>query len=325
MNGFIAHTDRAWWNFHRARGAGEEVNFFRPRGGRFHALAPGEPFFFRLKRPVNKIAGYGLFARSDELEAWDAWETYGEANGTASEEEFLALATKLARRPVEADSVVGCVAVTGCVFFTEDEWVLEPPSFNPQNLRGARIDLETVDGRALWEACLVRTAADDAPPLGAATGPQGPPTSGPRLGRPHLVASRLGQGSFRLSVRDAYGSCCAVTGEPAFPALEAAHIYPWRRGGPHEVPNGILLRRDLHRLFDRGYLALDDEFCLLVSPQLVTEFGAGSAYAELSGRRLRRPASMELGPGRDYVVWHRRNVFHGVPSDASSPVHPRPT
>ena len=63
----------------------------------------------------------------------------------------------------------------------------------------------------------------------------GPET--PRYGAPVLVRPRLGQGTFRVAVMDAYARTCAVTGEHSLPALEAAHIRAYTSSGPHEVKN----------------------------------------------------------------------------------------
>jgi len=71
-----------------------------------------------------------------------------------------------------------------------------------------------------------------------------------------LIRPRLGQGAFRVSVTEAYNRACAVTQEHSLPALEAAHIRPFAKEGPHEVRNGLLLRADLHRLFEQGYLTV---------------------------------------------------------------------
>ena len=61
---------------------------------------------------------------------------------------------------------------------------------------------------------------------------------GDRYGSPLLVRPRLGQGTFRIAVTEAYGRACAITGEHSLPALEAAHIQSYRFGGPHEIANG---------------------------------------------------------------------------------------
>lgn len=77
---------------------------------------------------------------------------------------------------------------------------------------------------------------------------------GMRYGAEYLMRARLGQGAFRVMVSDAYQRRCAVTGERTLPFLEAAHIRPYTEEGPRVISNGLLLRSDLHTLFDRGYM-----------------------------------------------------------------------
>ncbi len=90
-----------------------------------------------------------------------------------------------------------------------------------------------------------------------------------RYGTPTLVKLRLGQGSFRILVTDAYGRACAITEEHTLPALEAAHIKPYGDSGPHAVYNGLLLRSDVHRLFDKGYITVTPELRIEVSRRLL--------------------------------------------------------
>jgi hypothetical protein len=56
---------------------------------------------------------------------------------------------------------------------------------------------------------------------------------------------------------DAFGSVCAFTGPAPAPALEACHLYSYSAVGEHHTHGGLLLRRDVHRLFDLGYLAVN--------------------------------------------------------------------
>ena len=304
MKGYIGHTDPGWWRFLQTTPQLEEVNFWRPGGRRFSALSPGEPFFFRLKSPINRIGGFGLFARFASLPVWRAWEVFGQANGTPDEAELLSRLARLARRPVGRADPVGCVAVTDCVFFDPDSWVDVPPSFNPQNLSGSIIDLEHPDGRSLWAACLERAVALVATPTwlpGA--------FERERHGQPQIVIPRLGQGSFRLAVMEAYGGGCAVTGEHSMPALEAAHIRPYSAGGNHELSNGLPLRRDLHRLFDLGYVSAKPNGQLLVSPRLHTEFANGRTYYALEGQQLRQPQHSDAAPNAELLAWHSETVF----------------
>ncbi|MFL6142687.1 MAG: HNH endonuclease [Labedaea sp.] len=304
MNGYVGHTDPGWWRFLHRRGELTEVNFWRPGGGRrFAALAPGEPFFFRLKSPIGKIGGFGLFARYAALPVWRAWEVFGQANGTESERALLDRLARLARHPVDRATTIGCVAIADCTFFDQDVWLPVPSSFNPQNRSGSKVDLRHDEGRRLWAACLERAAnsATAADWVEEASERQ-------RGGRPHIVIPRLGQGSFRLAVMDAYGRC-AVTGEHSLPALEAAHIRPYAAGGSHAVPNGLPLRRDLHRLFDLGYVSATPGGSFLVSPKLREEFANGGTYYALAGHRLMPPSDAAAAPAADALAWHSETVF----------------
>jgi putative restriction endonuclease len=304
MKGYIGHTDPGWWQFLRDRPELHEVNFWRPSGRRFAALSEGEPFFFRLKSPVNKIGGFGLFSRFASLPVWRAWEVFGPANGVGNEALLVERLARLARRPVGLGDLIGCVAVNECVFFEPEACVDVPSNFNPQNLSGSLIDLEIEEGRRLWAECLDRAST---------TGPRfewvADAADRERHGRPQIVVRRLGQGSFRLAVLDAYRGACAVTGEHALPALEAAHIRPWSSGGPHEVPNGIPLRRDLHRLFDLGYVSAKPDGEFIVSPRLREEFDNGHTYYALAGRPLIDPIDPALRPARELLDWHSEAVF----------------
>lgn len=77
------------------------------------------------------------------------------------------------------------------------------------------------------------------------------------IGKPQIILPKLGQGLFRLLVTDLYDRRCAISGERTLPVLDAAHIRPYALVQRHEVSNGLLLRSDLHRLFDEGYVTVD--------------------------------------------------------------------
>jgi putative restriction endonuclease len=311
VRGFIGHTDAGWWRLLSAAPELSEVNFWRPGGGRtFSALRSGEPFFFRLKSPVNKIGGFGLFARYASLPIWRAWEVFGLSNGVRDESEFVERLERLARRPVSQTSVIGCIAITDCTFFPADALVDVPSTFNPQNLSGSVIDLEQTEGRQLWGACLERAVATT-PPAAPAAAWLEEAADRQRYGRPQVVIPRLGQGSFRLAVLDVYGSC-AVTGEHSLPALEAAHIRPYGQGGTHDLRNGLPFRRDLHRLFDLGYVSVKPSGEFIVSPRLRTEFANGHTYYALAGQKLRPPKLVDAAPDPELLAWHSDSVFQAT-------------
>ena len=127
---------------------------------------------------------------------------------------------------------------------------------------------------------------------------------------------RLGQGAFRTLVANAYQRRCAITGERSVPVLQAAHIQSFSDEGPNTVDNGILMRSDMHALFDAGYLTIDydqrGESRVVFSGRLHEDFGNGKDYSPYHGRRLAVvPDRKNLRPARQYLEWHHENVFLG--------------
>ena len=108
---------------------------------------------------------------------------------------------------------------------------------------------------------------------------------------------------------DAYSRACAVTHEHSLPALEASHIQPYAKSGPHEVCNGVLLRADLHRLFDQGYVTVTPEYRVEVSPRLKLDYDNGHSYYPLHGSRVSLPTAPEDAPRLDYLRWHNEQVY----------------
>ena len=83
MRAYVGVTDNDWYRFpgRPPRVAGSRL-LGGPGGGRgFHALAPGEPFFFKTHYPHNRVVGGGFFSDSVRLRVSEAWELFGEANG----------------------------------------------------------------------------------------------------------------------------------------------------------------------------------------------------------------------------------------------------
>ncbi len=131
-----------------------------------------------------------------------------------------------------------------------------------------------------------------------------------RFGVEYLTRGRLGQGAFRVLVTDAYQRRCAVTGERTLPVLEAAHIKPYALAGPHSVTNGILLRSDLHKLFDLGYVTITPALRLEVSRRLKEEWQNGREYYAYHGKDLIcRPTEAFNFPNRNFLEWHNENAF----------------
>jgi putative restriction endonuclease len=131
-----------------------------------------------------------------------------------------------------------------------------------------------------------------------------------RYGAEFLTRARLGQGAFRVLVTDAYTRRCAITGERTLPALEAAHIQPFAKSGPNVTANGLLLRSDLHKLFDSGYLSVTPDLSVEVSRKIKEEFENGRDYYALHGRTLVVvPATEKDRPSSKFLEWHNSNTY----------------
>jgi putative restriction endonuclease len=286
------------------------VNFWQPHGGRrFKAIDRGDPFFFKLRAPLKAIAGFGFFERFESLPAWLAWDLFGDKNGAP---DFPAMIQRIGRlrdegSPRSGDFSIGCIMITAPIFFPEEEWVDPPSDWARTGIQqGKTYDLSHGEGARVLAECLERARRPE-----RAWNVEAAAEEGPRYGKASLVRPRLGQGTFSLAVRDAYGGSCAVTGEHSAPALEAAHITPYRDGGPHQIDNGILLRSDVHRLYDHGYVTVTPDLEFRVGDSLREEFSNGRSYYPLNGRRISVPADAKFRPSSERLQWHMEHAFKG--------------
>ena len=303
MTLYLGVTDNDWFRYLSAREP-EEVNFWQPSGGRrFRALEPGGLFLFKLKAPANAIGGGGFFVRHARLDAHTAWETFGVKNGAPDYWSFLERLQRLRRGAnVSPNPEIGCIVLAQPFFLTESEWISLPRDWAPQIVSGKGYDTSGGEGHRLWEAVQGRLAARMPKPGVVAEEPA-------RYGE-RVVRQRLGQGAFRLLVTEAYDRRCAFTGERTLPALQAAHIKPYAASGPHRVQNGLLLRADLHQLFDSGYLTVDPaRLAIEVSGRIREEFENGRDYYALHGRSLRRPDNAMDAPDAAFLRYHSDKVF----------------
>jgi hypothetical protein len=99
-----------------------------------------------------------------------------------------------------------------------------------------------------------------------------------------MVRVRRGQRQFREHLLDAQGETCAFTGKAPVRVLEAGHLYSYAELGVHHEHGGLLLRRDIHRLFDDGWLAVDPGTLKVDVSETLASF---PQYASLHDRQLR--------------------------------------
>lgn len=312
MRGFIANTHHDWFDFLAREVYWEEVNFWSPSDFYSFRGEPGTPFFFRLKSPRNAIGGFGIVAQFEKLPEWLAWECFERGNGAPSLDEFqdrlqlLRISNKIQNRGTVAQ--IGCTILSSAIFFPKELWIKQPNDWGSQNLRYKGYDLTSGEGLRIWKECQEHARLMEVDysevktriPLGN------------RYGEPILIVPRLGQRTFRLAVTAAYSKACAVTGEHSLPVLEAAHIKPYKKGGEHLITNGILLRSDLHRLFDKGYMTITPDLRIEVSRRLKLDYSNGHTYYPLHGHEIRKPKVQIYVPDKEYLKWHNNNVFRAA-------------
>lgn len=116
------------------------------------------------------------------------------------------------------------------------------------------------------------------------------------------IVVRQGQSKFRNDLLSNYNSTCVISGIQISEVLDAAHILPYRGEHTNSLNNGIVLRSDLHNLFDVGLIAIDPESRrVIVSPKL-----CNSQYWEFSGRRILEPVEANSRPSTEILEAHLR-------------------
>jgi putative restriction endonuclease len=309
MNAFIAVTDFEWFSLLGSQIGIEEVNFWQPNGNRvFSAIEKGGLFLFKLHSPRDFIVGGGFYAHSTLLPVSLAWDTFGIKNGATTYEQMRKRIEKFRRQQAlpHEDYSIGCILLEQPFFFAKEQWFPVPKDWKSNIVQGKRYDLTLEPGLSLFKQVQERMAITNSIQLSS------PKVADPRdkYGAPINVLPRLGQGSFRIVVTDAYDRKCAITGEKVLPVLVASHIRPYANGGTHDPQNGILLRSDMHTLFDRGYVTITDDYHFEVSKRIKEDFDNGHEYYAYHGKNINIPKQSNQAPGKEYLDWHHK-IYRG--------------
>jgi putative restriction endonuclease len=310
MKLYVGITDREWFRYLRDINA-PDMNFWRPKNAsNFKAIQPGELFLFKTKHPENKIVGGAFFVRHTVLPLDIAWSAFEQENGVENFEKF-----KRKIQSIRSDDVnnpnIGCTILTQPFYFQDYAFQPPPKDWSGNIVSGKSYDVNADEGRRLFEMAQksIQTLNNSSLPVSdnsvSINNPQ-------RFGAGVLIQPRLGQGAFRALIIDEYQKKCSITGEKTLPVLEAAHIQPYSENGPHEIKNGILLRSDFHKLFDKGYITIDSDFVIHVSRRIREEFSNGKEYYAYDKRNLTiLPSNPNNQPDHRYLEWHQNNRFLG--------------
>lgn len=316
---FIANTDHAWFDYlaevsRFRRDLLDEVNFWQPSGQRpMKKMLPGAVVFFRLKAERAAIGGYGFFSQFKVLPLSLAWDVFGVKNGDPDEARFLRRiggyrgADLLDPRVVATP--LACNVLRNVVFWPRERWIPwgEREGWHRNVVQGA-----TVTDVAQRERLLAEVAAD-ATPFPAELGESFVPVA---IDSRRIVETRAvvreGQGAFRTRLLDAYEGQCAITGEHTQPVLDAAHVQPYLGPESNHVQNGLLLTKELHALFDLGYVTVTPDHVVRVSRRLRADWNNGRRYEKLDGQPLEFvPRAPRERPNRLALEWHADVRFLG--------------
>nr|WP_207648990.1 HNH endonuclease [Caldicoprobacter faecalis] len=311
---YVGVTDNNWYKF-LSKISPDEVNFWRPSDKNyFRAIDVGDMFLFKLHSPIDYIVGGGFFVRYSRLPVSLAWEIFAQKNGVEDYNDFLAAIYKYRKtnRLIEPDPVIGCIVLSSPFFFPESEWISVPEDWKSNIVQGKTYDTSSLIGKKLYEQVeerLIKMKLNEPMHYEEADRVE-EYVNVNRYGAPTIVYPRIGQGTFKVLVTEAYNRRCAISGEKTLPALEAAHIKPYSKGGIHSVKNGLLLRRDLHTLFDRGYITIDENLYIVVSKRIKEDYGNGRDYYAFHGKKLSViPNNANERPDPQFLRWHNENVF----------------
>lgn len=308
MNMYVGITDLDWYqNLHYSNF--QEINFWKPGAQQsMSILNEYDLFLFKLHSPNDFIVGGGFFLNYSVLPTSIAWDVFEKGNGTLSWNELLNKINKYKRLPQpEPDPVIGCITLTSPFFFDEIDWIPAPINWSKSIVQGKRYQTEDPIGKLLYQNILLklRKQGFGLPALQEISTQN-------RYGMEQFIKPRLGQGAFKVLITEAYHKRCAITGEKTLPVLQAAHIKPYSFNGPHAIQNGMLLRQDIHTLFDRGFITIDPKYTVIVSSRIKDEYGNGKEYYAYHGKELLvLPDKTKQRPSLEYLNWHNQSVFIG--------------
>jgi len=328
----VGVTDSRWAVFLRDDPALTEANFWQPSPHSFKALPEGQPFLFKTKAPgkhrgidvpSNSLVGGGFFQEYFELRVSEAWQIWGRGNGVGSEAELLSRVQEYrAGRRLEhdPDPYIGCIALRNLFFAARGEELPQPPNWSANNVTIEGYDVTGTDRKVdadyvLKAFQLMQSGARVDRDWDSDLVDADLAWEGPKFGDPILSLPRRGQAAFRHAVDEAYNYRCAVTGSRTYPSLEAAHIRDYASdGGTHAVSNALLLRSDVHALYDRGYLGIAPDLRLRVSPELQTNRWNGVEFYELeaAGFRIAVPSEPKDHPDYGALAWHYETRFRAA-------------
>lgn len=304
LSAYLGITDNEWFRYLEWNQITDEVNFWVPSAPPRKLIEAGTLWLFKLHSPLDFIAGAGVFMHYSVLPLQMAWDAFGIGNGVPTVDAFRNAIMRYRRPGADSwNTDIGCVVLDQIVYLPRKLWV---PCHTGSLVSGKH--MVSADDQAIVRRVLRNLELTPSAPQVHAQ-PFYNESYTPQYA---LSKVRQGQGTFRVQVTDAYHRQCAVSREHSLPVLEAAHIIEWSGTHSNDVTNGILLRADIHKLFDAGYVTIDpDGYRFVVSKRLKEDYDNGKEYYQLQGTRILLPEDPRMWPRSDALDAHNRTTFGG--------------
>jgi putative restriction endonuclease len=257
------------------------------------------------------VAGFGTFVYHSVVPLHLAWDAFGEVNGCGTMTELIELIGQYRHAAPQPEAAmtwqIGCTMLSNVRFYPESEWL--PLSFPPGLMTGKSLDVQSEGGQLIWGHMQRYAQKREAGP--SAKSSYSLVAEERALYETVKIKQRIGQGAFRVMVLDAYNRRCCMTGERTLPVVDAAHIQKHVSIESNDVRNGLALRKDIHSLFDSGFIAVNQDYKVLVSNKIQKYYENGREYRQLEGREIVLPGQRNNLPSKEAIQWHLDTVFLG--------------
>ncbi|MGM0501446.1 MAG: HNH endonuclease [Bacillota bacterium] len=286
----IAPTDLNWFKFLKNRLNFQIINFWTDNPWNPRRLKKDNKFYFLLKTPIRKIGGYANFSYSQNLSITQAWQKFGQGNGVSSLYELGVKATG-ATNP-DYDTEIGCIVLENPVFLEPEEY-FHPDDYNLSfsaeiskhkyypNLEEINIAGEYKQAEISFSSisCETDYKFDQSSAL-------------------------KGQSKFRQNLFKYYKGKGVITKENCAAILDAVHIHPYLKKNKDHLKNGLLLRSDLHQLFDDGLITITPDYKVLVSKKLDSNH-----YHKYQNQDIYLPQDNKFYPEQQVLKFHNHYIF----------------
>lgn len=294
----ISPTDEEWFSLLKSYQYLDRINFWTPTPWNIKSLKSGDRLYFMLKAPIRKIGGYAEVVKYENMSINKAWDTFGLGNGVKGLEEFILRTTKYKgkrsnKENLDQNPVIGCIELKEAVFFEPNKYIT--PGDLGVSFPNQVVKIKCFQGEFLN----LGEETVDLP-----TSPFSLVGSRNENRKFREVNQRVGQESFRRAIFKAYDNSCAITGESCKDLLQAAHIQPYKDENSNHVQNGILLRIDLHRLFDTGLITIDTDYRIRFS-----SIFQSNEYRKYEGKKICLPNHKQQYPSLQALEYNNKYKF----------------